>query len=179
MPEAALFPASCPSDMLLGIDSGSGLLGHDLSSYAPEPSLTPPSGSRSGTSSPPGGTLRAERRELKRQQDQARHSSKLRNRKSGGGSSYGHSPPATMADLSSGAAGLPIYTTAPSQISLLAEPTPALSPSPYLSTFSTTLADQNQADLYQNPYPQHQYMPVNYSTSYAVSTSPSLPSSYG
>jgi hypothetical protein len=48
-----------------------------------------------------------------------------------------------------------------------------------MSSFPPAIADQSQAELYPNAYPTNQYMQVNYSPNYAVSTSPSLPSSYG
>lgn len=153
------------------LDSSGGLLGHDLGSYASDASLTPPSGSRSATASPPIGTLTAGQREIKRQRDHARHSSKLaaRSGRTSSGSSYGHSPPVTMADLTTSGAGLPIYPSASSPI-----------PSqPYLPSFSPPIADQSQAGMYSNPYPQQQYMSVDYSPNYSASTAPSLPSNYG
>jgi len=67
---------------------------------------------------------------------------------------------------------MPIYTTAPSQISLLAEPTAQQ----YLPPFSPPLQDQNQAAMFTSPYPSQSYLPEY---PYPASTAPSLPSHYG
>lgn len=161
------------------MEAGNGLLGHDLSSYTSDASLTPPSGSRSVTASPPRGILSPEVRELKRQQDQARRDSKARMRRAGSGSSFGQSPPVTMADLAAATStALPVYTTGPTQISLQAEPTTAatLAPSPYLPSYSPPLTDQGQAMFpghYQQPYLQ------DYGSGYPSSTGPGLPPQYG
>ncbi len=156
-----------------GMDTGSGLMPPDLGQYGSEASLTPPGGSRSVTASPPGTSLTAEQRELKRQRDQARHSSKMhsRGRRTDSASSV-YSPPVTVADLASGASSMPVYTTAPSQISLLAEP----SAPHYLPPFSPPLSDQNQAGMFTSSYPPQSYMP---DYGYPASTAPSLPSHYG
>jgi hypothetical protein len=153
------------------------MLGHDLGHYGSDASsMTPPSGSRSVTSSPPRTTLAimtTEQRELRRQRDQARRDTKLQVRahRTGSGSSSVYSPPATLADLATGASSMPIYTTAPSQISLLAEPPT----SSYLPSFSPPLSDQSQAGMFQNPYPPQSYMDYPAYTT----TAPSLPSQYG
>ncbi|KAL2142259.1 hypothetical protein VTI28DRAFT_1396 [Corynascus sepedonium] len=157
------------------MESNSGLMPpHDLGPYGSDTSLTPPSHSRSVTASPPRTTLTPEQRELKRQRDQARHNSKLqaRSRRTDSASSSVYSPPVTLADMTTGASSMPIYTTAPSQISLLAEPTAQQ----YLPPFSPPLQDQNQAAMFTSPYPSQSYLPEY---PYPASTAPSLPSHYG
>lgn len=157
------------------LDSGSGLLPPGMSHhYGSEASLSPPSGSRSITGSPPRNTLTPEQRELKRQRDQARHSSKMhaRGRRAGSGSESVYSPPVTLADLTTGSSTMPIYTTAPSQMSLMAEPTT----SHYLPPFSPPLPDQSQTNMFPSPYPPQSYMP---DYGYQPSPAPSLPSHYG
>ncbi|KAL2135657.1 hypothetical protein VTI74DRAFT_7467 [Chaetomium olivicolor] len=155
------------------MDSGSSLMPPDLGHYGSEASLTPPSGSRSVTASPPRTTLTAEQRELKRQRDQARHNAKLqsRGRRTDSASSV-YSPPASVADMTTVASSMPVYTTAPSQIPLLAEP----STSQYLPPFSPPVPDPSQASMYTNPYPTQSYIP---DYSYPATTAPSLPSHYG
>jgi hypothetical protein len=155
------------------MDCGNGLMPPDLGSYGSDASLTPSSGTRSVTSSPPR-TLTAEQRELKRQRDQARHNSKLqaRGRRTDSSSSSVYSPPVTLADMTSAASSMPVYTTAPSQISLLTEPAAPQ----YLPPFSPPLPDPNQAHMFANPYPHQHYIP---DYGYPPSTAPSLPSHYG
>lgn len=155
------------------LESGSGLLPPDLH-YGSDASLTPPSGSRSVTSSPPRSTLTPEQRELKRQRDQARHNSKLqaRGRRTDSASSV-YSPPVTLADLTTGASNMPIYTSAPSQMPLLAEPAAPQ----YLPPFSPQLPDHaSQASMFTSPYPPQPYMP---DYGYPPTTAPSLSSHYG
>ncbi|KAK4117197.1 hypothetical protein N656DRAFT_20837 [Canariomyces notabilis] len=154
------------------LESGSGLMPPDLSHYGSDASLTPPSGSRSVTASPPRSTLTPEQRELKRQRDQARHSSKLqaRGRRTDSASST-YSPPVTLADLTTSAPSMPVYTSAPTQISLLAEPSPQ-----YLPPYSPPLPDHSQQNMFTSPYPQQPYM-ADYG--YPPTTNPSLPAHYG
>ncbi|KAK4154666.1 hypothetical protein C8A00DRAFT_42604 [Chaetomidium leptoderma] len=156
------------------MDSGSSLMPPDLSHYGSDASLTPPSGSRSVTASPPRTSLTAEQRELKRQRDQARHSSKIhaRGRRADSASSSVYSPPVSLADITTSASSMSVYTTAPSQISLLAEPAAPH----YLPPFSPPLQDQNQANMFANSYPAQSYM-ADYG--YPPSSAPSLPSHYG
>lgn len=156
------------------MDSGSGLLPPDMGHYGSEASLSPPSGSRSVTGSPPRSTLTPEQRELKRQRDQHRHSSKLqaRGRRAGSGSDSMYSPPVTLADLSTGASTMPIYTTAPPQMPLMAEPQQPQ----YLPPFSPQLPDQSQTAMYTSAYPPQPYMP---DYGYQAPPPPSLPSHYG
>ncbi|KAK2036492.1 hypothetical protein LZ31DRAFT_601229 [Colletotrichum somersetense] len=132
-------------------ESSGALLGHNLSSlgHVPDTSLTPPSGSRSVTASPPRGTLTPEQRELKKQRDMARRDSKTSQRARRTGSNpYVHSPPLSLPDVSS-TMGVPIYTTAPAPISLLAEPTTTMGSSSYLPSYSPPLSDHG----YQSGYP--------------------------
>lgn len=154
------------------LESGSGLLGSDLGHYGSETSLTPPSISRSVTASPPRGSLTPEQRELKRQQDHARRDSKLhaRSQRAGSGSSSVYSPPVTLADLTTTASSMPIYTTAPAQMSLLSEPPTTQ----YLPSFTPPLSDHSQSNMY-SPYPPPSYM-TDY---YPSTTASSVPSHYG
>ncbi|KAI1476359.1 hypothetical protein K445DRAFT_323566 [Daldinia sp. EC12] len=124
-----------------GLESGPDLLGHDLSSvgHGSDASMTPPSGSRSLTSSPPRFTLTPEQRELKRQRDQARRDSKTSVRARRAMSTYSsasQSPTLSMHEFSS-ASPVPVYSTAPSQISLLAEPATTMAGS-YMPSYSTS-----------------------------------------
>ncbi|KAK3330838.1 hypothetical protein B0H66DRAFT_528179 [Apodospora peruviana] len=154
------------------LESGNGLLGPDLSHYASEASLTPPSISRSVTASPPRGSLTPDHRDLKRQQDHARRDNKLhvRSQRASSSSSSVYSPPVTLADLTTGASSMPIYTTAPAQMGLLSEPPTTQ----YLPSFTTPLPDHSQSSMY-NPYPPPSYM-TDY---YPSTTGASLPSQYG
>ncbi|KAK4142628.1 uncharacterized protein C8A04DRAFT_38156 [Dichotomopilus funicola] len=157
------------------MESSSGLMPpHDLGAYGSDVSLTPPSGSRSVTASPPRTALTAEQRELKRQRDQARHNSKMqaRGRRTDSASSV-YSPPVSLADMTSAASSMPVYTTAPSQLPLLAEP----SVPQYMPPFSPPLQDQNQAAMFTNSYNSQSYL-ADYS-SYPTSTAPGLPPHYG
>ncbi|OIW35620.1 hypothetical protein CONLIGDRAFT_65018 [Coniochaeta ligniaria NRRL 30616] len=156
------------------------LLGHDLSSYTSDVSLSPPNGSRSITASPPRGILTAEQRELKRQRDQVRRDSKMSQRQGradSSSSSYVHSPPVTMADLTTGASSLPVYTTAPSQITVLAEPVSTLAPQQYMPSYSPPL--ESQPNMFSNQYSPQPYLQMGYSSSYPNTAPPSLPSHYG
>lgn len=159
-----------------GLESSPELLPHDMSSVAhgsDMSSLTPPSGSRSLTSSPPRPILTPEQRELKRQRDQARRDSKAtaRVRRGMSNNSYSpvsQSPPVAMHDFSSTSA-MPIYTTAPSQISLLAEPVTTVGPS-YMSSYSTSpLPDHANSQMFSShysPLPTNDYMGMSYSAGY-------------
>lgn len=162
------------------LDSGNnGLLGHDLSSYGSEASLTPPSGPSSVTASPPR-NMSAEQRELRRQRDQNRRESKKAVRiRRATGSSYGGSPPVSMADMAS-PTNLPVYTTGPTQISLLTEPTTLASTSSYsMPTYATSLpTDPQTQPLFSAPYQPHTSYLGEYQPAYTT-TPPSLPSQYG
>ncbi|KAI1170763.1 hypothetical protein F4777DRAFT_594634 [Nemania sp. FL0916] len=160
-----------------GLESSPELLSHDISSVghgSEISSLTPPSGSRSLTSSPPRPILTPEQRELKRQRDQARRDSKTsaRIRRGMSTNSYSttatQSPPVAMHEFSS-ASPLPIYTTAPSQISLLAEPVTTVGPS-YMPSYSTSpLPDHGNSQMFSphySPLPSNDYMGMNYPPGY-------------
>lgn len=135
------------------------MLGHDLASMsaASDASMTPPIGSRSITSSPPRGTFTPEQRELKRQQDQARRDSKssmrARRAMSNNYPAPSPSPPITMSEFST-AHAMPIYTTAPSQINLLAEPVTSVGGQPYIPAYSTSppLSDHGPSPLYSTHF---------------------------
>lgn len=160
----------------VGVEQTHGLLGPDLNHYRSDASLTPPSGSRSVTASPPRNSLTAEQRELKRQRDQARHNSKMqaRGRRAGSGSSSVYSPPSHLSELVTGASSMPVYTTAPPQISLLTEP----ATSHYLPPFQSPVPDHHQPGMFQ---PQGHYPPPSYMAeySYPPSSGPGLASHYG
>ncbi|KAI0404997.1 hypothetical protein F4802DRAFT_209927 [Xylaria palmicola] len=155
-----------------GIESSPELLSHDVSSVghgSDVNSLTPPSGSRSSTSSSPRPILTPEQRELKRQRDQARRDSKTSVRVRRGMSNHSYpphaaqSPPVAMHDFSS-ASALPIYTTAPAQISLLAEPVTTVGPS-YMPSYSTSpLPEHGNPQMFSHysPLPSSDYMAMNY-----------------
>ncbi|ROW01443.1 hypothetical protein VPNG_07587 [Cytospora leucostoma] len=157
----------------------SGLIGHDMGHYHPESSMSPPIHSRSATSSPP--RMTAEQRELKRQRDQARRDSKLSarfHRAGSQGSQSGYevtSPPSSQAEFvgTSSLPNMPVYTTAPTDISLLTEPT-TLAPQMVLPPYSPPLPSSNQMG-YPSPYSQPQYMDY----SYPPSTGAPLSSHYG
>ncbi|KAI1268759.1 hypothetical protein F5Y18DRAFT_166051 [Xylariaceae sp. FL1019] len=174
---------------LPGLESSPELLPHELSSVGHHSDISnltpPPSGSRSLTSSPPRSILTPEQRELKRQVDQARRDSKAtaRVRRGMSNTSYssaGQSPPMTMHDFSS-ASPLPIYTTAPSQISLLAEPVSTVGPS-YMPAYSTSpLPDHSSSHVFTphySPLPSSDYMGMNYSPAFPPTTAQSLSSQY-
>ncbi|KAI1352226.1 hypothetical protein F5Y01DRAFT_324421 [Xylaria sp. FL0043] len=175
---------------LPGLEASPEMLSHDIPSVghgSDISSLTPPpSGSRSLTSSPPRPILTPEQRELKRQRDQARRDSKtsVRVRRGMSNNAYSaaaQSPPVTMHEFSS-ASPMPIYTTAPSQISLLAEPVTTVGPS-YMSSYSTSpLPDQGNSQMFTphySPLPSNDYMGMNYQTGYPPPPShPSLSSQY-
>ncbi|KAK3497709.1 uncharacterized protein B0T23DRAFT_402800 [Neurospora hispaniola] len=155
------------------LDSGSGLISPEFGSYGSDSSFA---GSRSGTASPPRTSLSAEQRELKRQRDQARRDSKMhiRGRRAGSSSSSGvYSPPPSLAVMSSGAPGMPIYTSA-GPVSLLAE----THTTRYHAQFSPPLSDHHntQSNMYHNSYPTPTY--IN-DYGYPASATPGLPSYYG
>ncbi|CAJ2513809.1 Uu.00g019280.m01.CDS01 [Anthostomella pinea] len=153
------------------LDSGSDLLGHDLSSvdHGSDPSLSPPT-SRSPTSSPPRPILTPEQRELKRQRDQARRDSKSSHRAHRAMSTHSYSsasqsPPVTMSEFST--SPMPVYTTAPSQISLLAEPVTTMSGHSYIPSYSASpLPEHGNSHMFSPHFsslPSHDYMNMHYS----------------
>lgn len=170
-------------------------MAQDIGSYNPsEASLSPPSHPRSLANSPP--RMSAEQRELKRQRDQARRDSKLaaRLQRAGSHSSQGGqydvvaSPPSTNGDYTStsGLSSMPIYTTAPTEMSLLTEPT-TLAPQMVLPPYSSPLSSSSSLPLHSPPLPSSSstifpspYQPPSYlDYSYPPSTSSSMSSHYG
>lgn len=67
---------------------------------------------------------------------------------------------------------MPIYTTAPSQMPLVAEPPTTQ----YLPSFSPPIPDHGQAGMFQGHYPPPSYM-QDYG--YSSTAGPSMPSPYG
>ena len=171
-------PSNLAADVVLEPTNGA-LLGQDMGHYAPESSLSPPMHSRSATSSPP--RMSAEQRELKRQREQARRDSKLSARIQRAGSQGSHSgyevasPPSTQGEFAhtSSMSSMPVYTTAPTDISLLTEPT-TLAPQMVLPSYSPPLPSSNQMG-FPSPYQQPQYMDYGY----PPSTGAPLSSHYG
>lgn len=133
-------------------------IGHEIGPYDPEPSMSPPSHSRSITDSPP--RMAPEQRELKRQRDQARRDSKLSARihRAGSHSSQNAyevpSPPHSAAGdyATTGMSSMPIYTSAPSDLALLTEPT-TLAPQMCLPPYSPPLPTSTSLPLHSPPLP--------------------------
>ncbi|KAL1870248.1 hypothetical protein VTK73DRAFT_2797 [Phialemonium thermophilum] len=163
------------------IESSNGLLDNDLGAYATDLTFPSSTGQGSAVASPPRGPLTAEQRELKRQRDLARRDSKraVRTRRTDSGSSYMPSPPGTLPDMAGSPSAMPVYSTAPAQISLLADPPSTLPSQPYLNPYSAPVGDQGQTDLFPNPYAPPSYISVDYPPNYPVSSAPSLSTNYG
>ncbi|KAI1324978.1 hypothetical protein F5Y16DRAFT_379336 [Xylariaceae sp. FL0255] len=174
---------------LPGLESSPELLSHEISNvghHTDISNLTPPhSGSRSMTGSPPKPILTPEQRELKRQVDQARRGSKTtaRVRRAMSNTSFssaGHSPPLSMHEFPA-ASPMPVYTTAPTQISLLAEPVTTVGQS-YMPSYSTSpLPDHANSHMYTphySPVPSNDYMGMNYTPAFPPPTAQNLPSQY-
>lgn len=169
--------------------------GQDLGPYSSEASLSPPSHSRSITNSP--SRMTAEQRELKRQRDQARRDSKLASRLHRSSSHSSHSeqyevpsPPHSInGDYASttSLSHMPIYTTAPADISLLTQPT-TLAPQLVMQAYSPPLPTSSSLPLHSpplpsststvfpSPYQPHSYLPEY---PYTPSTTSSVSSHYG
>ncbi|KEY71109.1 hypothetical protein S7711_00931 [Stachybotrys chartarum IBT 7711] len=153
------------------------MMPHELA-MAPntDPSLTPPSSTRSLTGSPPRvGGLTPHQRELKKHQDRVRRDSRLtsRIRRTSSNHSFMDSPPPpmTISDVTS-AGSIPAYTTAPTPISLLAEPVTSMPTPPYMPSYSPPIMDQSHGpQVYSAPYQQpmqHGYtMSMDYPTVYS------------
>ncbi|KAI0478822.1 hypothetical protein GGR56DRAFT_344112 [Xylariaceae sp. FL0804] len=185
-----------------GLESSSELLNHNLPAlpslghhHDSESSMTPPTNSRSLTSSPPRPILTPEQRELKRQRDQARRESKstVRARRAMSNHSYStgsQSPPVTMAEYSSGSSmpsaspSMPVYTTAPSQISLLAEPVTTVGGGSYIPSYSASPLPEHGSPAMFSPQfsslPSNDYMHLHYSPGFPPqpTSSHSLSSQY-
>ena len=133
------------------------MLSHDQfsMSHGSEASLTPPSTTRSLTSSPPRVSLTPQQRELKRQQDRVRRDSRLtqRIRRTNSNNSFVDSPPPmSMSDVTS-AMSMSSYTTAPAPISLLTEPATSMATPPYIPSYSPSLSEQHQgSQVFQTAY---------------------------
>lgn len=169
--------------------------GQDLGPYSSEASLSPPSHSRSITNSP--SRMTPEQRELKRQRDQARRDSKLASRLHRSSSHSSHSeqyevpsPPHSInGDYASttSLSHMPIYTTAPADISLLTEPT-TLAPQMVMQAYSPPLPTSSSLPLHSpplpsststvfpSPYQPHSYLPEY---PYTPSSTSSVSSHYG
>jgi hypothetical protein len=173
-----------------GLDNGAELLAHDLHSVGTppsDPSLTPPL-SRSVTSSPPRASMTPEQRELKRQRDQARRDSKTsvraRRAMSSSYSSASQSPPVTMSEFTT-ASPMPVYTTGPTQISLLSEPATSVAASSYVPSYATSppLSEHGPSPpLFSAPFssmPSNDYMHMNYSTGFHTPPTPGMSPHFG
>lgn len=110
----------------------------------PDPSLTPPSETRS---SPPGGALTPGQLELKRQRDRARRDAKLSTRiQRVNSSSFVPSSLMALGGVSSPMSSISNYTTAP----LVVTPAPS-----FLPSYSPTLQEQSQGtQAFASPYQQ-------------------------
>lgn len=96
-------------------------------------------------------------------------------RRAGSGSSYtSDTASVSLSDLSTSASTLPIYTSAPSQISLLTEPPTTLPPDSYLPSYAS---DQEATGVFPTSY-QPTYLPVDYSA-YPPTSNANLASQYG
>lgn len=146
-----------PGPLEAGSSSNTSVFGTDLNSAlgGSEPSLSPPSETKSLAPSPLRGTLRPEQLELKRQGDRARRDSKLSARIQRVSSNlYAASPPMAMGDVAS-AINMPSFSKAPCAIPLMATPAAALNGQPYLPTFNAALQHQSQGGhVFAPPYPQ-------------------------
>lgn len=153
--------------------------------YESEPSLSPQMHSRSITNSPP--RMTTEQRELKRQREQARRDSKLSSRfhragshsSSQGGYEVSSPPHSAAGDYTTTSmAHMPIYTTAPSDISLLTEPA-TLAPQMVLAPYSPPLPTSSSLPLHSPPLPSSTstVFPSPYQTPQYLPEYPYTPSS--
>lgn len=117
-----------------------------------EPSLTPPSETRSLASSPPRGAWTPAQLELRRQRDQVRRDVKLSARiQRVNGNSYAPSSSVALGNVSN-AINVSNYTTAPSAVPLAATTVGGQS---FLHSYSPTLQDQSQGgQAFASPYQQ-------------------------
>lgn len=128
-------------------------------------SLTPPLASRSVTSSPPRAALTPQQRELKRQRDQIRRESKASVRAHRASSNpYLDSPTMSVSDVPAGM-GVPIYSTAPTPLSLLAEPVPNMAASSYMPSYSSPVPEPSYSDNYSTMVPNYN-MGVGYANQF-------------
>ncbi|GJN83703.1 hypothetical protein PLIIFM63780_007252 [Purpureocillium lilacinum] len=160
-----------PGPLDSGSTSSNSILGTDLSSIisGSEPSMTPPSETKSLASSPPRTTMTPELQELKRRRDQVRRDSKISARiRRAESSSYTTSPPMSMGEVSN-AISLPVYTTAPSSMSLMATPAGTLASAPFLQPYNPNLGDQSQSNHVFSPA----YQPLQHGYGVAMEYPPS------
>ncbi|KAK5990870.1 putative C2H2-type zinc-finger transcription factor orf8 [Cladobotryum mycophilum] len=123
------------------------------------------------SSSPPRTILTPEQRDLKRRRDRAHRESRVSARMQRTNSnSYMSSPPMSVADATS-TISLPVYTTAPTSVSILSEPATTLGGQSYIPAYSSPLQDQSQTfqPQYQQPIPPTYTMPMEYSGTYTTS----------
>ncbi|KAH6674053.1 hypothetical protein F5X68DRAFT_41625 [Plectosphaerella plurivora] len=138
---------------------------HSLGSSTDATSLTPPLASRSVTSSPPRAALTPQQRELKRQRDQIRRESKASVRAHRASSNpYLDSPTLSVSDVPAGM-GVPIYSTAPTPLSLLAEPVPNMAASSYMPPYSSPVPEPSYSDNYSTMVPNYN-MGVGYANQF-------------
>ena len=119
-----------------------------------DPSLTPPSEPRSLTGSPQRAPISIDR-DLKRERSLARRDSKLASRMRRMDSSSSP-PPVHMGDVS-GAMHMPIYSTAPSSMPMLAEAHNALQGQGYLPQYGSP--------MHHGPHSSQMFSPPQYSHS--------------
>lgn len=138
----------------------SSILGADITSLvsASDPSLTPPNDPRSLANSPLLGSLTPEQH-MKRHRDRTRRDSKLSTRmRRADSASYTTSPPPMMVSDVSTAIPLPIYSTAPSSVSLLAGQSNPLGAGSYLSSYTSSLQETPQGTQVFTSAPYQQSM---------------------
>ena len=142
------------------------ILSHDFSSIAQgsEASLTPPSVPSSITSSPPRQAFNPDQREAKRHQDRSRRDyrqiSRLRRVSSqppfmeqAQGPTQPHHMP--IHEVTSSVDMPTAYSTAAPAMSLLTEPAAPMQPhQSYMPTYSPSIQDPNQAQMFPTPYSQ-------------------------
>lgn len=160
-------------------DSCGDFLGSGLAPYGSELNLAPLTASRSSTASPPRTVFKfsAEGRELKRQRDQYRRENKTATRVRRAdsvassidsiGSFSQLSPSRSLSDITPTTA-MPIFTSAPSQLSLPSESTTTLATSPYMpAAYSLPLTTGPSEHLFPQYSEPASYMP-DYSASYST-----------
>ncbi|KAM4059681.1 putative transcription factor c2h2 protein [Hirsutella rhossiliensis] len=159
-----LEPGSMSNGNVFGADFG--MMGGS------EPSLTPPSETRSLASSPPRGAWTPAQLELRRQRDRVRRDLKLSARiQRINSNSYVPSSSVALGDVSS-TMNVSNYTTSPSAVPLVATPATTMSEQSFLPSYSPTLQDQSHggqafASPYQQSLPPSYGVSMEYSSAYA------------
>ncbi|PHH83803.1 hypothetical protein CDD83_2925 [Cordyceps sp. RAO-2017] len=149
-------------------NSGSSVFGNDLNNMivGSEPSLTPPSETRSLASSPSRGSWTPAQAELKRQRDRARRDMKLSSRIQRANSNpYAPSPPMSLGDVT-GSVNMSNYTTAPPAMPIISTPpaTTTMNAPPFLPSYNPTVPDQGAgSQAFTSPY--HQPLQPGYGVS--------------